>query len=56
MIIRGLEKRGDKALLLRGGLPLRIDIVNAHPNVDVSFSSMIDRLRNLGVSGVKPER
>lgn len=56
MIIRGLEKRGDKELFLRGRLPLRIDIVNARPNVRVSFSSMVNRLRNLDFSGVKTER
>jgi hypothetical protein len=45
--LRGLERRGDRELFLKGRLPFRIDVVNAEPGKTVSFRAMLDRLRAL---------
>ncbi len=47
LLLRGLERRGDKELFLRGRLPFRIDVVNAQPGKTVSFQTMVGRLKSL---------
>ncbi|RMF74499.1 MAG: hypothetical protein D6738_06135 [Acidobacteria bacterium] len=45
--LRGLERRGNRELFMRGRLPLPIDVVNADPGRPVSFRAMLERLRSL---------
>jgi hypothetical protein len=52
-LLRGLESRGETELFIKGRLPLRLDVVNVHPGTTVSFTAMLDRLRNLDLSGVR---
>ena len=47
LLLRGLERRGDKELFLRGRLPFRIDVVNAQPGKTVSFQTMVGRLKSM---------
>jgi len=54
-LLRGLERRGDKELFLKGVAPFRIDVVNVEPGRAVSFSSMLGRLRNLDLGAVRTE-
>jgi hypothetical protein len=49
-LLRGLERRGERELFLKGRLPLRIDIVNARPGHTVSFRTMLERLENVSFS------
>ena len=49
-LLRGLERRGERELFLKGRLPFRIDVVNAQPGKAVSFRTMLDRLRTLDFS------
>lgn len=51
-LIRGLERRGDRELFLKGRLPFRIDVVNVRPGQAVSFRAMVDRLRRLDLARV----
>ena len=48
--LKGLERRGDRELFLKGRLPLRIDIVNGSPGRRVSFDAMLRRLADLDYS------
>ena len=48
--MRGLERRGDRELFVKGRLPFPIDIVNAQPGRTVSFRAMRDRLGNVDFS------
>lgn len=48
--LRGLERRGDRELFLRGRYPLRLDVVNVAPGSTVSFRTMVARLRDLDFS------
>lgn len=58
-LLRGLERRGDRELFLKGRWPLRLDIVNVKPGTRVSFSTMMRRIGNLEIqrsgSGAAPE-
>jgi hypothetical protein len=51
-LLRGLERRGDKELFLKGRLPFPIDVVNAQPGQTVSFRTMMDRVGSLDFAGV----
>ncbi|HEX6852471.1 MAG TPA: hypothetical protein VF139_13825 [Candidatus Polarisedimenticolaceae bacterium] len=57
-LMRGLEKRGDRELFVRGRLPFPIDIVNAQPGRTVSFRAMRERIGNVDfkVGGSGPPR
>lgn len=48
--MRGLERRGDRELFVKGRLPFPIDIVNAQPGRTVSFRAMLDRIGNVDFS------
>ncbi|HVS62682.1 MAG TPA: hypothetical protein VMT85_04155 [Thermoanaerobaculia bacterium] len=48
-LLRGLERRGERELFLKGRWPLRLDIVNVKPGTRVSFSTMMRRLGNLEI-------
>ena len=56
LLLRGLERRGDKELFLRGRLPFRIDVVNAQPGKTVSFQAMVGRLKSLDFARATTER
>lgn len=45
-LLRGLARRGDRELFLKGRLPFPINVVNGDPGATVSFQVMLDRLRN----------
>ena len=47
LLLKGLERRGDRELFLKGGFPFGIDIVNARPGQTVSFQTMVGRLKSL---------
>ncbi len=47
LLLKGLERRGEKELFLKGGFPFGIDIVNARPGQTVSFQTMVGRLKSL---------
>ena len=49
-VVRGLERRRDRELFLKGRLPFPIDVVNAQPGRSVSFRTMLDRVRSLDVT------
>ena len=49
-LLRGLERRGDRELFVKGRFPLRLDVVNVEPGTTVSFQSMIQRLGTLDVT------
>ena len=49
-LLRGLERRGDRELFVKGRFPLRLDVVNVDPGMTVSFRTMIQRLRTLDVT------
>ena len=49
-LLRGLARRGDKELFIKGRPPIRLDMVNVKPGRTVSFRTMMERLRNLEVS------
>jgi hypothetical protein len=51
-LLRGLERRGDRELFLKGRWPFRIDVVNMQPGAAVSFQTMLERLRTLDISAV----
>jgi hypothetical protein len=51
-LLRGLERRGDRELFVKGRFPLRLDVVNVQPGMTVSFRTMIQRLRTLDVTTV----
>lgn len=51
-LLRGLERRGDRELFVKGRFPLRLDVVNVDPGMTVSFRTMIQRLRTLDVTTV----
>jgi hypothetical protein len=53
LLMRGLEKRGERELFLRGRLPFPIDIVNAQPGGAVSFQAMLQRFQTLDFSQVE---
>jgi hypothetical protein len=55
-LLRGLERRGDKELFLKGRWPLRLDIVNAVPGTRVSYEAMTSRIGNLQVRRGKDDR
>ncbi|HVS13889.1 MAG TPA: hypothetical protein VMV46_08195 [Thermoanaerobaculia bacterium] len=48
-LLRGMERRGEKELFLKGRWPLRLDIVNVKPGTRVSFSTMMRRIGNLEI-------
>jgi hypothetical protein len=52
-LLRGLERRGDRELFIKGRFPLRLDVVNAEPETTVSFRTMIERLRSLDVATMR---
>ena len=56
LLLRGLERRGERELFLRGRLPFRIDVVNAQPGKTVSFQTMVGRLRSLDFGSARTER
>ncbi len=56
LTMRGLERRGDKELFLRGRFPFRIDVVNAQPGRTVSFQAMVRRLKSLDFARAATER
>ncbi len=49
-LLRGLERRGERELFLKGRLPFPIDVVNAQPGRSVSFRTMLERVRSLDFS------
>jgi hypothetical protein len=51
-LLRGLERRGDRELFVKGRFPLRLDVVNVDPGMTVSFRTMIQRLSTLDVGAV----
>ncbi|NJN65051.1 MAG: hypothetical protein HC882_09345 [Acidobacteria bacterium] len=53
--LRGLEKRGERELFLKGRLPAPIDIVNGDPGRAVSFKAMLRRFQELDLSKVRME-
>lgn len=56
-LLRGLEQRAGKELILRGRSPRRLDIVNVRPGRTVYFQTMLERLGNLDVrTGGEDER
>ncbi|MEM9598774.1 MAG: hypothetical protein AAGD06_31190 [Acidobacteriota bacterium] len=52
LLLRGLERRGDTELFLRGRFPFGIDVVNARPGQTVSFQTMVKRLESLDFGGI----
>jgi len=54
-LLRGLERRGDQELFVKGRFPLRVDVVNVQPGMTVSFRTMIERLRTLDVTTATPQ-
>ncbi|MEX1312046.1 MAG: hypothetical protein AB1Z65_16625 [Candidatus Sulfomarinibacteraceae bacterium] len=54
-LLRGLERRGDRELFVKGRFPLRLDVVNVQPGMTVSFRTMIERLRALDVTTATPQ-
>lgn len=54
--LRGLARRGDRELFLKGGFPFPIDIVNADPGRAISFRSMLERLRSVEAGGIRTGR
>lgn len=50
LALRGLEKRGEKELFMKGRFPFPIDIVNVQPGRTVSFQAMMRRLQSLDFS------
>lgn len=54
-LLRGLERRGDRELFLKGRLPLPIDIVNGDPGRAVSFKAMLRRFQELDLSRVRTD-
>ncbi len=54
-LLRGLERRGDQELFVKGRFPLRLDVVNVQPGMTVSFRTMIQRLRTLDVTTATPQ-
>ena len=54
-LLRGLERRGDQELFVKGRFPLRLDVVNVEPGMTVSFRTMIERLRTLDVTTATPQ-
>ncbi len=54
-LLRGLERRGDRELFVKGRFPLRLDVVNVDPGMTVSFQTMIKRLGTLDVTTVTPQ-
>lgn len=54
-LLRGLERRGDRELFVKGRFPLRLDVVNVDPGMTVSFQTMIKRLRTLDVTTATPQ-
>lgn len=56
MILRGLERSGDRELFVKGRLPFPINVVNAQPGVAVSFQDMVERLKSLDLGSVKVEK
>jgi hypothetical protein len=55
-LLRGLERRGDRELFLKGRFPLRIDVVNVEPGKTVSFSTMLERVQSIEFSTGAPPR
>ena len=55
-LLRGLERRGDRELFLKGRLPFPIDVVNAQPGKTVSFRTMLERVRSLDFSAATTAR
>ena len=55
-LLRGLERRGDRELFVKGRFPLRLDVVNVEPGMTVSFRTMIQRLRTLDVTTVTTQQ
>ena len=55
-LLRGLERRGDRELFVKGKFPLRLDVVNVEPGMTVSFRTMIQRLRTLDVTTVTTQQ
>lgn len=46
-LLRGLERRGDRELFIKGRLPFPIDVVNGKPERTVSFRTMLDRVKSV---------
>ena len=55
-LLRGLEQRGDRELILRGRGWRRLDVVNARPGRTVFFQTLVRRLGNLDVEIGAPEQ
>lgn len=49
-LLRGLTRRGNQELFIKGRPPLRLDMVNVQPGRTVSFRTMIDRVNNLQIT------
>jgi len=49
-MLRGLERRGEQELFVKGRLPFPINVVNAQPGAPISFQDMLERVRNLDVT------
>lgn len=46
-LMRGLARRGERELFLKGALPFRIDIVNVKPGQTTSFRTMLERMKSV---------
>ena len=55
-LLRGLVRRGDRELFLKGRLPFPIDVVNGDPGATISFQVMLDRLRNFDQARIESGR
>ena len=53
-LLRGLTRRGQDELFIKGRPPVRLDMVNVKPGRTVSFRTMMERLRNLEVTRKVP--
>ena len=56
LVLRGLERSGQRELFLKGAFPFPINVINAQPGYPVSFQTMAERLRSLDLGKVSVQR
>jgi hypothetical protein len=55
-VLRGLERRGEQELFVKGRLPFPINVVNAQPGAPISFQDMLERVKNLDVTAATVQK
>ncbi|MCG8459665.1 MAG: YdbH domain-containing protein, partial [Holophagales bacterium] len=55
LLLRGLERRGERELFLKGRFPFGIDVVNARPGQTVSFQTMVERLKSIEPGSIRTD-